>query len=274
MEARSPLKFKGTKPGQAIKPGTTLRILGVGDSITVGFLSDLDGGDGNGYRMKLRQNLSNDRVSFIGTETVRGTIPDNYFAAWNARTIQFISDHVNPSLQQQPNIVLVHAGTNDMNPNLDVALEGNDPKDAAERLGKLIDQIVEACPSAVVLVAMIINTRDEGQQRNTVPYQGHIPGIVASRQVADKHVLAVDFTSFPTGLLRVDGVHPTNEGYRHFGDYWYDFMTQIPREWIQPPDGEDGDQSTICEKSPEGGLWPKKACWLKRLLGSCMGRKI
>lgn len=161
-----------------------------------------------------------------------------------------------------------------MNPNLDVALEGNDPKDAAERLGKLIDQIVEACPSAVVLVAMIINTRDEGQQRNTVPYQGHIPGVVASRQVAGKHVLAVDFTSFPTGLLRVDGVHPTNEGYRHFGDYWYDFMTQIPREWIQSSDGEDGDQSTICEKSPEGGIWPEKACWLKQLLGSCMGRKI
>ncbi|EQB54719.1 GDSL-like Lipase/Acylhydrolase [Colletotrichum gloeosporioides Cg-14] len=81
MEARNPLKFKGTKPGQVIKPGTTLRILGVGDSITVGFLSDLDGGDGNGYRMKLRQNLSNDRVSFIGTETVRGTIPDNYFVS-------------------------------------------------------------------------------------------------------------------------------------------------------------------------------------------------
>ncbi|KAI8316014.1 Multidomain esterase [Colletotrichum sp. SAR11_59] len=215
MEARSPLKFKGTKPGQAIKPGTNLRILGVGDSITVGFLSDLDGGDGNGYRMKLRQNLSNDRVSFIGTESVRGTIPDNYFAAWNARTIRFISDHVGSSLQQQPNIVLVHAGTNDMNPNLDVALEGNDPKDAAERLGKLIDQVVEACPSAVVLVAMIINTRDEGQQRNTVPYQGHIPGIVASRQVA--------------GLLRVDGVHPTNEGYRHFGDYWILYGTKDMR---------------------------------------------
>ncbi|KAJ0382419.1 hypothetical protein COL922a_012611 [Colletotrichum nupharicola] len=89
MEARSPLKFKGTKPGQAIKPGTALRILGVGDSITAGFLSDLDGGDGNGYRMKLRQNLSkhrlisdeDDRVSFIGTETVRGTIPDNYFVS-------------------------------------------------------------------------------------------------------------------------------------------------------------------------------------------------
>lgn len=53
-----PLTFKNTPPGKAIKPGTELRILPVGDSITCGFLSDLDGGDGNGYRLQLREDLS------------------------------------------------------------------------------------------------------------------------------------------------------------------------------------------------------------------------
>jgi hypothetical protein len=53
-----PLTFKNTPPGKAIKPGTELRILPVGDSITYGFLSDLDGGDGNGYRLRLREDLS------------------------------------------------------------------------------------------------------------------------------------------------------------------------------------------------------------------------
>lgn len=52
------LKYKSTKPGKAVKPGTELRILCVGDSITVGFLSDQDGGDGNGYRLRLLDNLS------------------------------------------------------------------------------------------------------------------------------------------------------------------------------------------------------------------------
>ncbi|KAF9875133.1 bkrf1 encodes ebna-1 protein [Colletotrichum karsti] len=263
MTSKGPLRFTGTKPGKAVKPGTTLRILGVGDSITVGFLSDLEGGDGNGYRFKLRQNLSKDRVVFVGTESVRGTIPDNNFAAWNARTIQFISDHARPSLDLKPNVVLVHAGTNDMNPNLDIALEGNDPKDAAERLGKLVDQIVEACPDATVLVAMIINTLDEGQQKNTVPYQGHVPGIVSSRQAAGKHVLAVDFTTFPTSMLR-DGIHPTNEGYRHFGDYWYDFITQIPSEWIQPPVGDAESQLLPINSRQNGGDYDKDVSWLRR----------
>lgn len=53
-----PLIFQNTPPGKAIKPETELRILPVGDSITYGFLSDQDGGDGNGYRLRLRENLS------------------------------------------------------------------------------------------------------------------------------------------------------------------------------------------------------------------------
>ncbi|KAI6258802.1 hypothetical protein MCOR23_008755 [Pyricularia oryzae] len=57
-EGRSILRYRGTSPGQAVKPGTDLRILCAGDSITVGFLSDQNGGDGNGYREQLRENLS------------------------------------------------------------------------------------------------------------------------------------------------------------------------------------------------------------------------
>ena len=41
----------------SIKSETELRILGVGDSITVGFLSERDGGDGNGYRFQLQRDL-------------------------------------------------------------------------------------------------------------------------------------------------------------------------------------------------------------------------
>jgi hypothetical protein len=50
------LRVTGVPPGQAIKPGTKLRILGVGDSISVGFLS----GDGNGYRLELKNDLSSE----------------------------------------------------------------------------------------------------------------------------------------------------------------------------------------------------------------------
>lgn len=96
------LRYKGTRPGKAVKPGTELRVLCVGDSITVGFLSDQDGGDGNGYRLRLLDNLSReaspvpwtdrngwltglitrteDQVVYAGTES-GGTMKDGYFVS-------------------------------------------------------------------------------------------------------------------------------------------------------------------------------------------------
>lgn len=162
-------------------------------------------------------------------------------AAWSGKTIQFISDNVGPSLAQRPNIVLVHAGTNDMNSSNAISTEGNDPAAAAERLGLLVDRITDACPDAVVLVAMVIETWDPPQAQRTRQFDALVPGLAGRRRDAGSKVLAVDFTPFSKKLLR-DGVHPSNEGYQVFGDYWYDFVTQIPVEWIQPPVGNDPDR--------------------------------
>ncbi|KZL63616.1 gdsl-like lipase acylhydrolase [Colletotrichum incanum] len=270
MGSNAPLSFKNTKPGRAIKPGTSLRILGVGDSITVGFLSDIDGGDGNGYRLKLRDDLSKDRVVFAGTETMGGTMPDGYFAAWSAMTIKFISDHIGPSLAQRPNLVLIHAGTNDMNPNPDISREGNDPQGAVDRLGELIDKIVKGCPDATVLVGMIISCHDEMQMRNIARFRTLIPGIVQMRQNAGKHVLAVDFSTFPKDALR-DGIHPTNPGYRLMGDYWYDFITQIPTDWIQEPIGDDPHRSGELRRTEP--IQMGSTTWGQRILGMLLGRR-
>ncbi|CCF38214.1 GDSL-like Lipase/Acylhydrolase [Colletotrichum higginsianum] len=269
MVSNDPLRFKGSKPGQAIKPGTTLRILCVGDSITVGFLSDMDGGDGNGYRLKLLDDLSKDEVVFAGTETMNGTMPGGYFAAWSAMTIKFIAEHVGPSLAQRPNIILIHAGTNDMNPDPNISREGHDPKAAADRLGELIDKTVMACPDATVLVGMIIGCYDETQMMNIAQFRSLIPGIVQARQDAKKHVLAVDFSTFPMNALR-DGIHPTNPGYRLMGDYWYDFITQIPSDWIQKPIGDNPRRSSelLHEKSTE----KVTATWCQRIYQLVFGK--
>ena len=92
------LQLAGAAVGQEIASGTALRILSVGDSITVGFLSDRDGGDGNGYRLQLRNDLSRkcgynkenkergrrltfvgNKVVYAGTESQTGTMAGNYF---------------------------------------------------------------------------------------------------------------------------------------------------------------------------------------------------
>ncbi|KAJ6440782.1 carbohydrate esterase family 3 [Purpureocillium lavendulum] len=231
----------GSQP--AIKAGTELRILCAGDSITLGTMSETDGGDGDGYRRQLQADLSKDKVVFAGTTTTEGTMHDGYFAAWPGKTIQYISDHIGPSLEQRPNIILLHAGTNDMNENDSTATEGNDPVAAAKRLGTLIDKTVVACPDAVVLVAMIIDTCRLEQSPRTRQFQALIPDVARTRLEAGHKVLAANLTSFPTAELR-DCIHPTNKGYRLLGDYWYDVMAQVPRDWIQAPVGPDPERSS------------------------------
>ncbi|EQK98233.1 carbohydrate esterase family 3 protein [Ophiocordyceps sinensis CO18] len=182
---------------------------------------------------------------------------DGYFAAWPGKTIKYMADHIGPSLRQRPNIILLHAGTNDMNPNHAVSTEGNDPVQAVERLGHLVDGMIELCPDAVILVAMIIDTCDPAQAPATREYQRLIPGAVQRRFDAGHRVLAANFTSFPTTELR-DCVHPTNGGYRRFGDLWYDFITQIPRDWIQKSMGKPAKPKEP-DSQPSSGESPSDA---------------
>ena len=55
------LSFKGAPPGKAVQDGVKLRILSVGDSITVGFGKRTDG---NGYRKRLGHDLRGKSTSF------------------------------------------------------------------------------------------------------------------------------------------------------------------------------------------------------------------
>ena len=127
-----------------------------------------------------------------------------------------------------------------MNANDNIATEGNDPKKASERLGKLIDKMLDECPDATILVAMIINTCNDDQSPRTKEFQKLIPDLAKSRKDDGKHVLAVDFTTFSTSDLR-DCIHPTKDGYKIMGDYWYSFISQIPEGWIKKPVGSDPD---------------------------------
>ncbi|WDK10864.1 GDSL-like Lipase/Acylhydrolase [Colletotrichum graminicola] len=130
-----------------------------------------------------------------------------------------------------------------MNRNRDISVEGNDPVGAADRLGSLVDQMIAACPDATVLVAQIINTCLEDQRPATTEFQKLIPSVVDERKNAGYHVLAVDFASLGDAILRADCVHPTDGGYRIMGDYWYDFIAQIPNDWINNPFGNDPNRT-------------------------------
>lgn len=165
-------------------------------------------------------------------------------AAWSGKTIKYIADHVDASLQQKPNIILLHAGTNDMNQNTDtIAVEGNDPVEAVGRLSSLISQMLTVNPSATIIVAMIIYTCSNMafQLSNTRTFNSLIPNMVYNDFYSKgDHVLVADFSTFPSETELQDCVHPTAiTGYHLLGDYWYDFIGQIPSDWITDPVGAD-----------------------------------
>ncbi|KAM0283523.1 hypothetical protein ACHAQH_002474 [Verticillium albo-atrum] len=166
-------------------------------------------------------------------------MPDGYFAAWNGKTIRFLAENVGPSLKQRPNLILLHTGTNDMAPLERIATEGNDPAAAAERLGGLLDLMITACPDAVIIVAVIVSSCQTERIAGTREYQALIPEVVQARYIDGHKVLAADFSTIPDSFLNGDCIHPSTEGYQEMSRYWYDFITQVPKEWLQAPRGSD-----------------------------------
>jgi lysophospholipase L1-like esterase len=244
------LSYRKTDAGLPVKDGIKLRILPVGDSITAGA--------GDGYRGPLRERLSENKVVFAGTRK-SGTMDDGYHCAFPGRTIKYISDRVGPSLDQRPNVILFAAGTNDMSSNLVTgATEGNDPQEAVERYGAAVDKMVKECPDATVLVAIIIptNVTDKSKVNRTRDFQKLIPGMVRSRFDAGHKVLAADFSTFSLTNLDPDQIHPSGNGYKVMGDWWYSFIHQIPEAWLQEPMGPDPDpnRESIPDSGPEPDL--------------------
>jgi lysophospholipase L1-like esterase len=211
------------------------------DSITYGFQST----SGNGYREQLFTRLAasgntGNKVDFIGSVNA-GSMPDNNNEGHNGATIDQISSFATSSLQQRPNIVLIHAGTNDLNGNVD-------PSGAPQRLGALIDKVVAACPDALVLVAQIVRSSNAATNSRVLTFNKAIPGIVAARQTLGKHVMVVDMYSQVPSNDFADSLHPNNAGYSVMGDVWYRAIAYASAQmsWLGDPKPGTGGSKVLC----------------------------
>ena len=203
------------------------KIMPLGDSITWGVNYD------GGYRVKLFANTITDKknITYVGKlsngpDTVSGaTFPKNNegHSGW---TIQQIDDIVTGKatdanysgkkmmVDQAPNIVLLHAGTNDTS---------RSPTGMTDRLGTLIDDIVADGPKVLLVVTTIIPIKQGSYGTVGETFDNAVPGVVQKRIDAGKHVILVDmFKNFPSSGLGSDGVHPNQQGYDWMAGVWYD----------------------------------------------------
>ncbi|MFY1632014.1 cellulose binding domain-containing protein [Solwaraspora sp. WMMB335] len=121
-----------------------------------------------------------------------------------------------------PNVVLMHFGTNDVWSN-------RSTQQILTAYGKLVDQMRANNPSMTVLVAQIIPmapaTCGECAQR-VVALNAAIPAWAAGKSTGQSPVVVVDqWTGFSTGTDTYDGVHPNAAGDQKMSDRWYPALT-------------------------------------------------
>jgi lysophospholipase L1-like esterase len=198
---------------------TTLRIMPLGDSITVGV-----GSPGkNGYRTDLQRRLreAGMPVDFVGSQS-EGTVGDLDHEGHGGWTIERIAGIAGQRLAEyEPDVVLLHAGTNNIT-------RSEDPVSAAAKLSDLIDVVHSRVPAAHVFVARIVGTAVKSETPANRAYNAMIPEIVRAK---GPKVHLVD-QSTVTGLDIYDAHHPNEFGYRKMAYNWYEAMrTTLHPEW-------------------------------------------
>jgi lysophospholipase L1-like esterase len=202
----------------------TVRIMPLGDSITYGMGSS----DRAGYRAALARRLTvtGFRVDFVGSKEAGPAGADDDNEGHPGWTIAQLDARVDRWLARyRPNLVLLHAGTNDM-------YRPTGRADAPHRLGRLLDRIRRDRPAARILVAQIVGSRRPALQRRVARYNAGVATMVAARR--DPMIGLVD-----QGGVRAPMVHPNDAGYRVMAANWFAAITEPRRAGPTDPSRTD-----------------------------------
>jgi lysophospholipase L1-like esterase len=217
---RTRTKAIGTR-NKALKASGGVRIMPLGDSITYGQGSST----GGGYRLPLWNDLRarGIKITFVGSERTGPFI--NFSRANEGHpgwTIDQLAAKVVGWLRAyQPQIILLHIGTNDF-------VKDVDPTHAAARLSNLIDEITGTLPNATLIVAQIIPLpHSPVLDAELTAYNQAIPSIVQSQVARGRHVQYVDMYDAVSASMIPDGIHPNDQGYNRMANVWLNALLPL-----------------------------------------------
>jgi lysophospholipase L1-like esterase len=205
-----------------VAPGPPpVRIMPLGDSITRG-LTDRTSGGYTGYRGPLWTLLVADgfKVDFVGSlKDGPWTVDANHEGHDGYRIDQLIEE-VSGFLATNPNIVLLHIGTNDL-------LQGVRPLAAAQGVAQLLDRIHQLSPSTHVIVASVLSVRSPNMfgapQQLFRDFNAMIEIVARKRASLGWRVSYVDMAArvaLQPSEYDSDGTHPNNVGYLRMAAIW------------------------------------------------------
>ncbi|MEZ0387988.1 MAG: GDSL-type esterase/lipase family protein, partial [Verrucomicrobium sp.] len=190
-----------------------VRIMPLGDSITFG--SSVPGG----YRNKLYQLLTTAgySVDFVGTQTGNGvaSLPDPDHQGHGGWRIDELDTNLVGWLSQiaDPDVVLVHIGTNDFGQNFSTST-------AINRLDGLITKIATLRPFAHIIVT---NLMERGEPANTKiqnEFNPFVQARVDAQAALGRRVTFLNMRAAVPLAEMPDNLHPGQAGYDHMADAW------------------------------------------------------
>ncbi|CAI7654636.1 unnamed protein product [Penicillium viridicatum] len=209
----SALQTRDTKP-------FPLRILPLGASITMGYKSK----DGNGYRKWLRQQLryAGWEVDMIGTMK-NGTMHDNDHDGHIGWRIDQIASHVKQIIPQQPNLILLNAGTND-------ALQNYKVDTAGERMDSLLTYLFDNIPNTTIILSTLTFNGKKPQLGTDISTQ--YLELAAKRRARKDRLVVADMSTFIQWKQLVDKIHPTAAGYEEMASVWWAAIQEAEKEGL------------------------------------------
>ncbi|WP_371586894.1 GDSL-type esterase/lipase family protein [Streptomyces virginiae] len=215
----------GAVPTSAAPSTPVVRVMPLGDSITYGQGSSYE----SGYRLPLNElaaKQSRYSLDFVGS-LEHGALPDSAHEGHAGYTIERIRAGANRWLAAaQPDVVLLHAGINDLN-------QGTDPGQAADQASALVDQIFAARPGVTIVMEGLVPTTPgwnyQDLSQPVAQYNQRLKQLEQEKQHAGKRFRFVDAPALtPTNRADAthpaqmsDGLHPNDAGYAQLAQAFF-----------------------------------------------------
>jgi lysophospholipase L1-like esterase len=203
----------------SLQAADVTRIMPLGDSITRGYTGSAFHW---GYRKPLYDNLTTGGYSFdfVGSVT-DGNFPDpNHEGHDGWRADQILTYIGGWLITYQPDVVLLHIGTNDIT-------QGNQDANEVNGILNVIDAYEANNNKHVpVILALIINRTDSSQySQATTLFNDDVNAMALGRIASGDDIIIVDMESaisYPADLA--DAMHPNDTGYAKMAAVWYNAL--------------------------------------------------
>ncbi|WP_113699883.1 NPP1 family protein [Nonomuraea lactucae] len=238
----------GGDPGHPDLPD--VRMMPLGDSITHGIGSSSQAGYRLPLQTILKVTLAGSSLDMVGTQRDGPQQADRDHEGYPGKRIdQIVNAAACAVPMYRPNVVTLHIGTNDMN-------QGYHLSTAPERLGALIDQILDDAPETTVLVATLVPSTKAGLQSRIDAYNKRIPKIVQQRRDQGKHVRLVNMNAVTTSDL-AQPAHPNDNGYLKMAMAFIRGVIESYNDgWLKDPVDGSGKGCAVEEPADESAAGP------------------